>query len=81
MKHSELIERITQWMISKINKWRGVDDEPWYVKAHVGFCPFCGACAYLPDDVEKGSGVRVKCGRRKDGSTPLGTGCGRDLFA
>lgn len=78
-----MFKRITKWMISEINKWRGIEEkqEPWYVKAHVGFCGFCGSCTHLPEDVEKGSMVRVKCGRRKDGSNPPGTGCGRDLFA
>ena len=28
---------------------------------------------------EKGSGAKVRCGRRKDGTTS--GGCGRDLFA
>jgi hypothetical protein len=78
----DMFTRIKNWMINEINKWRGVeDDEPWYVKEHVGFCPFCGSASYLPEDVEKGSGEKVKCGRRKDGTTPVGYGCGRDLFA
>jgi len=76
-----MFKRISDWLIGEINKWRGVEEkkEPWYVKAHVGFCPFCGGCAHLPADVEKGSGAKVRCGRRKDGTTS--GGCGRDLFA
>jgi hypothetical protein len=53
---------------------------PWYDKEHVGFCPFCGSCTFLPEDVAKGSKVAVRCGRRKDGKEP-NRGCGRDLFA
>jgi hypothetical protein len=77
-----MFKRIKDWFKKEIKKWRGIEEEvPWYVREHVGFCPFCGGAAYLPEDVEKGSMKKVKCGRRKDGSVPNGIGCGRDLFA
>ncbi len=72
--------------MSRLIKWfkqlrKKPEPEPWYVKEHVGSCPFCGAFAWLPEDVKKGSGATVKCGRQKDGTQSPGHGCGRDLFA